>query len=543
MDVELFGAEQKRLHRPTGHFASLSFCVSPDTVYLVEDEKDIPKALRRVRNGLLIFHNAAFDICQLRRWAKVPDGDWWDTLIVERELYGGYYDNFALDDLCRRWLGKYLPKEDRKLFDKAEKMNSRLRRYAAADAAVTLQIYQKQSEEYNKVYAKHDIWRTIDRPALYAFLDFRGMMLDVPAWKALIVKNKKEQDRIRKELNFNPGSWQQVQVALKAEHIKVSSTGEEEMEKHKDNPLVRKILEYRYYAKCVGTYGENFLKMVEADGRIHAHFNVVGAETGRTSSSSPNFQNIPIRDGKQFRECFIAPRGRRLVIADFSQQEPRINAYLAHDEKAIDIFKRGEDVYIGYGEEILGEKIEKSDPRRKIMKPLVLGLAYGLSKYGLAQRTGVSVEEAERLIQRLRMKFPAQAQHIDQARERAGDWVVTPAGRRVWLNHYSNQWVNNVLNAPVQGGAADGVKIATADIRKEIYKKKLDAFFVNSVHDEILVETSVDCAKQIAQIVRDGMITAAEAICPGVPFDSDVFIGGRWSDKDDPRCKVKFHGR
>ena len=709
LDVELFGADGKRLHRPTGEFACLSICYDPKVVYLIENVKDVPAALKRIQAGLWIMHNSVFDIRQLRRWAKVPDGDWWDTLIVERELYGGYYDEFGLDDLSRRYLDEYLSKEDRKLFEKATRMDAQLRRYSAQDGSTTLRIYQQQVKEYQKVYADEDIWRTIDRPALYAFLDFRGMMLDVPAWQKLIDYHRGEQDRIRKELDFNPGSWQQVQQALRKQGIRVASTGVQELEHHSDNPLVAQILEYRGFAKAAGTYGENFLSMIEKDGRIHASFNVVGAETGRTcvsgdtliptnlgtfricelplissspctvithrgnakrikrlvykgremmyrvvlengksisctqnhkfltpngweplndliigdsvysykdpdlweekdsifarlpksvfgfgfkyllyskskiadilpmgvddvwdieveedasylahgfvnhnSSAHPNFQNIPIRSGPHFRKCFIAPRGRRYVIADFSQQEPRINAYIARDTRAIEIFKKGGDVYVGYGEVILGERIQKSDPRRKILKPVVLGLAYGLSEYGLTKQVNsqllkadphaklITIEESRKWIQRLKRMFPLQAQHIDRMRETAGDYVRTPAGRRCWINRYSYQWINTVLNAPVQGGAADGSKIAMAYIREQIRLAKLDAFFVNFVHDEILVECSTVIARRVAQIVRDGMIQSAEIVCPGVPFEADVYIGKCWADKENDACKVHF---
>ncbi len=545
MDVELFHAEEKRLHRPTGEFACLSVCFDSQTVHLIEDVKDVRRALQNVKKGQWIFHNAMFDIRQLRRWADVPDGNWWDTMIVERELYGGYYDTFALDDLCRRWLGEYLPKEERKSFLTATEMNPTKRKYAARDALVTYQCQGKQAPEYSDFYSEHKIWEEVDLPALQVFLEFKGMMLDVPEWKKLIKYHLQEKDKIRKELDFNPGSWQQVQKVLQKQGIHTKTTGVDDLEEHSDNPIVQQILAYRTFAKAASTYGENFLKMIEEDGRIYSSYNICGAETGRTSSDHPNFQNIPVRSGPHFRKCFIAPRGRRYVIADSSQQEPRINAYMAQDHKAIELFKLGDDVYIAYGQEILGTKITKSDPRRKVMKPLVLGLAYGLSEYGLSKQCkknglDISVEEARKLIRRLRSVFPAQARYIDRMRSTSAAYVTTPVGRRFWLNRYSQQWVNNVLNAPVQGGACDGSKIAMPIIRDEIRQKGLDAFFVNFVHDEFIVECATKDAMEVAKIVRRGMIESSEAICPGVPFEADVYIGTNWADKDNHDCKIKF---
>jgi len=174
------------------------------------------------------------------------------------------------------------------------------------------------------------------------------------------------------------------------------------------------------------------------------------------------------------------------------------------------------------------------------MKPLWRGLAYGLSEYGLAARTGISVDEAKRLIKRLRAVFPAQARYIERMRSTSKEYVTTPAGRRVWINRYSYQWMNNVLNAPVQGGAADGSKMAMPFIRNEIKRKGLDAFFVAFVHDEFILECTTKDAMAVAKIVRQGMIESSEAICPGVPFDADVYIGQNWADKDNSECKVHF---
>jgi DNA polymerase I len=358
------------------------------------------------------------------------------------------------------------------------------------------------------------------------------MYIDQGAWRQLAKTNKAIADRIAKSLPFNPASPKQTLEALrKAGCKRLASTDAKDMKDHADNPLVKKVMEFRNYAKMAGTYGENFLEMVEEDGRIHAAFRVCGAETGRLSSSNPNFQNIPARKGTDFRFCFTAPTGRRLIIADYSQQEPRINAYLAHDQKMISLFKAGGDIYINVAKEVFGETITKADPRRKKLKSVILGLSYGLSYKGLAVNEGISEEEAQLLIQRYLATFPAQREHVERTRNTGNDFVRTVAGRKMYINHYSYQWQNNVLNAPVQGGAADCSKVALVDIEKGIQKKGYDARIVNFVHDEVVVEVSTKDARAVAKIVHDCMVKAAEEMFVGVPFAVDISIGNRWSDK------------
>jgi DNA polymerase I len=541
LDVELFRAERKRLHRVTGKFACLSICFDPKVVYLVENEKDVPKALALVKDGLWVFHNAYFDIFHLRRWVHVGDVKFWDTMLIEKELFAGYYDSFGLEDLARRWLNEEMSKEDVKLFGKADTMMPEMRRYTAHDARTTLMLQAKQAPLYPKV---KNLYEKIDRPALFALLRFGGMYLDQRAWTKLATKNQLDTDEMREEFDFNPNSPKQAYEALQKSGIgHLRSTNAKHLERHQGNKMVDDLLTYRKSAKQARTYGLNILKMVEADGRIHAGFNIIGAVTGRTSSYNPNFQNIPVKDGPQFRKCFIAPRGRRLIIGDYSQQEPRINAVQAGDAKMIDLFKQGGNIYINVTKEVFGKVITKSDPLYKHMKSMILGLSYGLSEKGLAMHEKISEIEARRLIQRYLWAFPKQKRYMDRARQSSEEIITVPGGKQICLNRYAFTSANQVLDYPAQGGAANCSKRALIYVDEALRKQKLDAFIVNFVHDEILVEAPSECAKVVANLVHSCMVKAAEEIVPNVPFEADIFVGTSWADKDKKQCHIVFPKR
>jgi DNA polymerase I len=529
LDVELFHAEKSRLHRVTGKFACLSICFDPSVVYLVENEKDVPKALVLVQDGLWIFHNAHFDIFHLRRFARVPDVKFWDTMLIEKELFAGYYDSFGLEDLARRWLNEEMSKEDVKLFAKADAMTPEMRRYTARDARTTLLIYHKQLPLYPQV---KELYETTDRRALFAVLRFGGMYLDQKAFTNLAAKNQKDTDEMREEFDFNPNSPKQVYKALQEHGIShLKSTNAKHLERHQGDKMVDDVLSYRKSAKMARTYGLNLLKMVEEDGRIYAGYNIIGAVTGRTSSYSPNAQNIPIKSGDEFRKCFIAPRGRRLVIADYSQQEPRINAVQAGDTKMIDLFKQGGNIYIKVTKEVFGKDITKADPLYKHMKSMILGLSYGLSEKGLAMHEKISESEARRLIQRYLWAFPKQKRYMDRARQFSEEKITVPGGKQVYLNRYAFTSANQVLDFPAQGGAANCSKRALIYIDEAIQKQKLDAFITTFVHDEVVVECAAAIAKKVAGIVNECMVRAAQEIVPGVPFAADVVVGKSWADK------------
>lgn len=540
LDLEMFNMNSRQLHRPSGEFALLSI-TDGKNVWMIEDKNEVPAALKAIDACTWIFHNASFDVRQLRAFADIqprPPDLFWDTLLMERILFGGWYDEFDLAALSRRWLERPLDKEVRKEFSKSTALTKEMKKYAASDVIATWQIYKAQRD-----YLKGDnvdrlrVWEEIDCPAFWAVLDFKGFMVDRKRWEALAEKNQATADRVASELGFNPGSPLQVKKALAKAHINVADTRELTLLEYKDRPVVSKILMYRDAAKRASTYGRQFVEdFVEADGRVYSEYQVVKAETGRMASGSPNMQNQPRE--VEYRSCFIAAPGHKLLIADYSQQEPRIAAALSGDVELLRAFQLGEDVHLTAARAIYHDpNMTKDDPRRKIAKSLNLGLIYGLTAGGLALRTGLDFKECERLVEAYFKRFAGLKRWIDGQRQIAlsNGYVQTVTGRRIYINPYSKQWGNNAINAPIQGSAADVTKLALAKLHQFRSHKSgqypLDV--VGVVHDEIILEVQTKLVKSEMKLLQVAMEEAFAELVPQVSRKNlvDISIGNTWADK------------
>jgi DNA polymerase I len=549
IDLELFQAKKKHLHRPTtGTFACLAFCNDPEVVYIVTDENDVAEALDRVKKATWVFHNAMFDITHLRRWATIkPRKKLWDVMIIDHILGGGLYDvySFSLEDISRRRLDILMDKSTRKTLETATELTTEQAEYCARDAQATLLICFHQQK--NMTGSDFRIWTDVDRKAFWPMLDFIGFRIDAEAWKALAVKNKQVSQDIAASLDFNPASPQQVKEVLQANGFKMLRNTEEdtllkEIQKHpkaKACEIAKTVLEFRKYAKRSSTYGMKFLTdYVEDDGNdvltIRACYWVCGAETGRTSSDHPNFQNIPIKDTKDFRQCFIARPGNKLVIVDMGQQEARNAAYVSQDAGLINILKdKSQDIFVGMARKIYKRDISKSDPFRKQVKNTVYGLFYGISAEGMAERYDMTKEEAQRAIDGFFREFPDVLSWI-RIQQRKTTYVETVYGRKVYLNPYSGQAERNAVNDVIQGTAADQMKIALGNIFEKWQKETgLDKFMcVGYIHDELIFDVPEDKAELVAAFVAREMINAAEFVCPGIPFTADPIIADTWAEKE-----------
>ena len=544
LDVEIFGLNSKQLHRPTsGKFACLSIAIEPDEVYVVEDITLLYEVLANINDTVYCFHNAKFDIRHLRRWIPIePRKKLWDTMLLERIMWGGYYDLFALEHLARRYLDIKMDKSAQKSFEDATELSDEQIHYAALDASITLQIALAQ----RKVIRKKDfeVWKKIDLPALWAYLDFQGFAINVADWKALAEKNEKRAKDFEEKLPYNPRSPKQVKETLAKKGFKrIPNTGEETLKKFIDKfpdvpatQLAEDTLESRKYYTRASRYGTKFIEdYLEHDVQfdvdmIYCDYHIIGAETGRTASSKPNMQNIPARDTNEFRNCFTARSGNVLLVCDYSQQEPGVSAHLTQDQNLIDIINSGQDIYILVAERIFGEIIKKGDKRRKTMKALVLGTNYGMSPWGLAAREGMTKGEAGKMIHRYFRAFPGVATWTNH-QSRRKDYVETAMGRRIWLNRYSSQVERNALNAPIQGTAADMTKLAVAKLHQN-WKYPYPFPVVATVHDEIVLDVPKKHATKIAKFVKKTMEDAAQEVCPSVVIRADVAIGSTWGVKE-----------
>src|SRR3990167_6627560 len=455
IDSEWFGLNQNQMHRPiSGRFGCMTLCYEPENVYFIDDPKLVPDALKAVDNCIWVMHNAKFDTIHLRRLADIlPRKKLWCTLLMERILWGGYFEFFALEHLVRRYLSIELDKSPQSAFTEDAEWTDELIQYSALDAHYTLLICQEQRKYVTKSDMR--IWHEVDRPALFAYLDFQGFRIDVQKWKALAIRNKQRADEIDAELGFNPRSYKVVKDKLRKTGFRgLPSTGEKVLAqyilKKPDTDaakLAKLCLESRKFSKYASTYGVGMIdKFLEKEDKnvyvLMSNYHPVGAETGRSASSDPNMKNIPVRDTNEFRECFIARPGNKVVILDVSQQEPRISAYLSQDKQLIKATQE-DDVYIGTAKIRYKDKsIQKDDPRRKKMKAIFLGLSYGLSVYGLAEKEEISLDEAEEMIEEFFRTFQTMDKWMKkQGKEKTS--VKTVLGRKVWLNPYGGQSERN----------------------------------------------------------------------------------------------------
>jgi DNA polymerase-1 len=317
------------------------------------------------------------------------------------------------------------------------------------------------------------------------------------------------------------------------------STDEEVLEKLAlDHPLPKALLEHRGLAKLKSTYTDKLPRMVNArTGRVHTNYAQAVAVTGRLSSNDPNLQNIPVRtaEGRRIREAFVAPPGWKIVSADYSQIELRIMAHLSGDRGLIDAFAAGEDIHRHTAAEVFGAaQGEVTSEQRRYAKVINFGLIYGMSAFGLAGNLGIDRAAAQSYMDRYFARYPGVAAYMERTRNEAREqgWVETVFGRRLWLpdirsaNQSRRQGAERqAINAPMQGTAADLIKLAMIAVQGWIERERLAAKLIMQVHDELVLEVpeaELDAVKPMVEKLMSGVASLA------VPLVVDAGVGENW---------------
>lgn len=540
IDSEWWAINEKTLHRPTsGRFACLTIATNFDDVYWIDKPELVEPALQRVEDAVWLLHLGKFDFTHLRRICPIPPRKKFvDTLLMDRLLWNGYYDTFGENDLARRYLSEYMDKTLQKSFgEDLGTMTEDQIQYSCLDVNFLMRIWPEQKKHITNTHMK--LWKEIEQPLLWAVLDMQSFRMDVIQWLMVAEENQAKAKEIDASLPVNPRSYKKLLPYLRENGFKnIPSTGEDILLKWfkkypntKAGEYVGAILESRSCTKNASTYGTNFIEnFIEDDDKVFADWHTIGTETGRFSASNPHMQTIPVRDTKVYRECFIPREGNEIVVADISAQEYYISAFISQDPKMLEICRTKQDPYVGTAKIMYGVDIEKSDPLRKKAKSIALGMDYGMSEYGLADKLGTSKEEAAELVVEFRHSFPVFAAWMDQ-QERKKKCVQTVLGRTIWLNPYSSQCPRNALNAPMQGTAADQLKVSIVNIYKK-WDFGCPFGLVAPVHDELVFDVPKKVSKDVAQFVKSEMEKAANEICPGLGFKAEVFIGDSWSCKE-----------
>jgi DNA polymerase-1 len=308
------------------------------------------------------------------------------------------------------------------------------------------------------------------------------------------------------------------------------------------HPLPAKIIEYREVAKLKSTYVDALPKLIRREtGRLHTSFSQTGAATGRLSSSDPNLQNIPIRTelGRQIRAAFVAEPGKILLGADYSQIELRVMAHFSQDPVLLEAFRTGQDIHERTAQEVFGVGPMAHTPEhRRASKAINYGIIYGLSPFGLAQQIGVPQKEAAQFINSYFERYRGVKKYLDDVltETRQSGMAKTLFGRirpipditspQVQIRNFAER---TALNSPLQGTAADLIKLAMIAIDRRLAAEKFEAKMILQVHDELLFEAPSSERKELAKLVRDEMENVHKL---SVPLEVEVYVGLNWRDME-----------
>ncbi len=428
--------------------------------------------------------------------------------------------------------------------------------YAAEDADVTLRVHQALHPRFAGERGLSYIYHDIEMPARQVIwqIERNGILID----SAVLSRQSHEMGQKIMALEaqayelagqpFNLASPKQLaEILFEKQGLPIKkktpsggpSTDEEVLsELALDYPLPKLLLEHRSLSKLKGTYTDKLPRMVnQQTGRVHTHFSQASVVTGRLASTDPNLQNIPVRseEGRKIRTAFIAPPGSSIVSADYSQIELRIMAHLSGDERLLEAFAQGEDVHRATAGEIFGvTPLEVGPDQRRVAKSINFGLIYGMSAFGLARQLGLERSAAQTYIERYFTRYPGVARYMEEAREmaRQNGYVETAFGRRLWFPEIRSSNGNRrqgaeraAINAPMQGTAADLIKMAMIAVQNWLEKSALKSRLVLQVHDELVLEVPDGELMDIRTHLPRLMCQVAQL---KVPLVVEVGVGPNW---------------
>lgn len=429
-------------------------------------------------------------------------------------------------------------------------------KYACEDADITLQLKYKLEEDLKRNNSE-ELFYTIEMPLVPVLVEMErnGVRLDTTALKntseKLTTKLIQLEDEIHSlaGIDFNVSSPKQVGETL-FDHMKLDekakktksgqyTTSEEVLLKYKNkHEIVEKILEYRTIKKLLSTYIDSLPLMINPKThKIHTSFNQTVTATGRLSSSNPNLQNIPIRDdeGREIRKAFIPNEGDEFFSADYSQIELRIMAHLSNDEHMIEAFNHGLDIHTATAAKIYKEEVsDVTSQMRNKAKTANFGIIYGISVFGLSERLNIERKEAKQLIDGYFESYPDVSRYMEESKEKARSmgYVETLFKRKRFLPDINSRNAivrgfaeRNAINAPIQGSAADIIKVAMINIFKRIKKEELNAKMILQVHDELNFSVPKEEKKILENIVIEEMENAYQM---KVPLKVDCGWGKNW---------------
>jgi DNA polymerase-1 len=532
---------------------------TPDRAYLIDSRKVDPRPLRRILEDdrtLKLLQNAKFDYKMLRFQAGISMRRMYDTMLAERVLTAGISREIGLAKLAKKYAGVTLDKSVRTSFiDKTGEFSYDQLRYAARDALVLFTIYAQQREMLKREKMLEVALLEFQTVIAVGEMELAGCMIDQQRWRKIIDSAQAERDRTANELGelladaipqqslfggpaINLNSNAQLLETFGRMGLVLPDTMEATLQKY-DHPAIKKLLEYRGFEKMLSAFGEKFLELIhKKTGRIHPDFNQLGADTGRFSCTNPNVQQIPATS--DFRACFVASPGYKLITCDYSQAELRILAQLSEDPAFVEAFQSGGDLHLLTASQMFQVPPDLVDKKqRSAAKVINFGLAYGRGPAALGVQLGVSTDEAKRLIDQYFKAYSGIQRWLDKAAREAvrKGYSITMLGRKRYYapidpddpdyNKKRSSIERQGKNSPIQGSNADMTKLALIGLHEAL--QGYDARVVNTVHDEIVVEAREEQAEAVCRIVEHEMVKAGAKIITLVPVVADAKIADYWS--------------
>ena len=560
-----FDTETSGLDFFNDRLVGMSFAVEPHEAWYVAWQPEFVEIVRPLMENdkiAKIGQNIKFDAMMLRAAGIEVRGRKYDTMILHYLLDPESRHNMNV--LAQRYLN-YSPIEIETLIGRGAKQLTmdmlavdRVAEYAAEDADVTLQLKQALwpkvcDEGLQYLYAE------IEEPMIdvLADMEWTGVRIDTQSLAEYKIELQKEltdlEWKIREladEPTLNVNSSRQLGEVLFAKlridpkprmtKTKQFRTDEEYIQSLASrHPIVGLILEYRGVKKLLSTYVEALPLLVNScTGHIHTSYNQAVTATGRLSSANPNLQNIPIRDerGRRIRAAFIPSDSDHVLLsADYSQVELRLMAHLSGDESLIEAFREGQDIHSATAARLFHTDLQSvTNEQRRRAKTANFGIIYGISAFGLAQRLDISRTESKEIIEGYFASYPKVKEYMDRAAEQARNegFVSTIFGRRRYLNDINSRNAvargvaeRNAINAPIQGSAADIMKLAMVEMHRKMRAAGLRSRMILQVHDEIVIDVYRSEQEAVAKIVVEAMERAAQL---SVPLTVDYGVGENW---------------
>ncbi len=573
-----FDTETTSLDYMKATLVGVSFAITPGKAAYLPFAHNYPEAPKQLDADLVLArlkplledlnvkklgHNLKYDRNVLANHGITFTGIAHDTML-ESYVINSTANRHDLDTLCEKYLHhtnihfeEVAGKGTKQLtFDKVQ--IDKATAYAAEDADMALRLHQEFWPQIRSLKAQRELYESIEVPLIEVLstMERNGVLIDTELLRLQGKELALDMTRLKSEAEqlagkeFNLSSPKQIQqILFEQQGLPVirktpkgqPSTAEDVLQElAHDYPLPRLLLEYRSLSKLKTTYTDKLPRQVNpGTGRLHTSYQQAVASTGRLSSTDPNLQNIPIRSeqGRRIRQAFIAPKGYKVMAADYSQIELRIMAHLSADEGLMEAFCLGQDIHRATASEVFGIAMDGVDAdQRRAAKAINFGLIYGMSAFGLARQLGITRNAAQSYVDMYFARYPGVKRYMDQIKEKAREqgYVETLFGRRLYLPEIKSRNVQRrqyaertAINAPMQGSAADIIKRAMIEVDAWLKNTELDARMIMQVHDELVFEVADRDIDQLLTGVVKRMSTAAQLT---VPLEVAASAGSSWDE-------------